>query len=148
MGNGGYATKRTAVGGVHGNIVDLLECGQRNINIGVLSDQTSCHEPYSGYCPAGISFDERTRMLHEIGILFGRRSTNRCSVILGNKQLVNLGTYFSIMETFMKAIYDAGVKEMSKTVSTRKRVLFGLPAEDIMGPNVRLWLWSFPLGLS
>ena len=37
-----------------------------NIHIELLSDQTSCHAVYEGgYCPAGISFEERTRMLKE-----------------------------------------------------------------------------------
>ena len=51
----------------HGNIVDLLEYAMRNdIHIDLLSDQTSCHAVYEGgYCPAGLTFDERTRMLHE-----------------------------------------------------------------------------------
>ena len=51
----------------HGNVVDLLEYAvEKNIHIELLSDQTSCHEPYSGgYCPAGISFEERTRLLKE-----------------------------------------------------------------------------------
>ncbi|HBU44963.1 MAG TPA: urocanate hydratase, partial [Porphyromonadaceae bacterium] len=37
----------------HGNIVDLLEFAEtEKIHIDLLSDQTSCHEPYTGgYCP-------------------------------------------------------------------------------------------------
>jgi len=51
----------------HGNIVDLLEYAvNENIHIELLSDQTSCHAPYDGgYCPQGMSFEERTRMLSE-----------------------------------------------------------------------------------
>ncbi len=49
----------------HGNIVDLLEYAiEHAIPIDLLSDQTSCHEPYTGgYCPQGLTFDERTKML-------------------------------------------------------------------------------------
>src|SRR5574344_3117191 len=49
----------------HGNIVDLLEyLISHNITVDVLSDQTSCHVPYDGgYCPQGLSFEQRTRML-------------------------------------------------------------------------------------
>lgn len=49
----------------HGNIVDLLEYAvQNNIKIELLSDQTSCHVPYDGgYCPQGLSFEQRTEML-------------------------------------------------------------------------------------
>jgi len=51
----------------HGNIVDLLEYAESNhIHIELLSDQTSCHEVYTGgYCPAGITYEERTRLLKE-----------------------------------------------------------------------------------
>ena len=51
----------------HGNIVDLLEYAEREkILIELLSDQTSCHAVYEGgYCPAGLTFEERTRLLHE-----------------------------------------------------------------------------------
>ena len=32
----------------------------------LLSDQTSCHAVYDGgYCPQGITFEERTRLLAE-----------------------------------------------------------------------------------
>ena len=51
----------------HGNIIDLLEYAvNNNIKIELLSDQTSCHAPYDGgYCPHGLSFEERTKMLEE-----------------------------------------------------------------------------------
>ena len=51
----------------HGNIVDLLEyAASESIPIDLLSDQTSCHAVYEGgYCPAGSSFEERTRLLSE-----------------------------------------------------------------------------------
>lgn len=46
----------------HGNVVDLLEYAEREqIHIELLSDQTSCHAVYEGgYCPAGLTFEERT----------------------------------------------------------------------------------------
>ncbi|MDR2056325.1 MAG: hypothetical protein LBQ10_10735, partial [Desulfovibrio sp.] len=49
----------------HGNIVDLLQyCVNERIKIHLLSDQTSCHAAYDGgYCPQGLTFAERTRML-------------------------------------------------------------------------------------
>ena len=51
----------------HGNVVDLLEHAVANdIKIELLSDQTSCHAVYEGgYCPAGLSFEERTQLLHD-----------------------------------------------------------------------------------
>jgi urocanate hydratase len=51
----------------HGNIVDLLEyLISKNVQVDLLSDQTSCHVPYGGgYCPQGLTFAERTRMLDQ-----------------------------------------------------------------------------------
>ncbi len=50
----------------HGNIVDLLEyCLAKDVHIDLLSDQTSCHNAYDGgYCPVGMTFEQRTEMLH------------------------------------------------------------------------------------
>ena len=46
----------------YGNVVDLLEYAvEHDINIDLLSDQTSCHAAYDGgYCPQGLTFEERT----------------------------------------------------------------------------------------
>jgi len=61
-----YLQKREPISiAYYGNIVDLLEFAvANNIPIELLSDQTSCHAAYDGgYCPQGLSFAERTRML-------------------------------------------------------------------------------------
>ncbi len=102
----------------HGNIVDLLEYAEREkILIELLSDQTSCHAVYEGgYCPAGLTFEERTRLLHESPEQFRHLvdvSLRRHFEVI--KQLVARGTYFfDYGNSFMKAIYDAGVKEISR----------------------------------
>lgn len=59
--------KKARAIGYHGNIIDLLEYAvAHNIEIELLSDQTSCHAVYDGgYCPVGLSFEERTKMLNE-----------------------------------------------------------------------------------
>lgn len=61
------AAKEPCAIAYHGNVVDLLEyLYDQNVTIDLLSDQTSCHVPYDGgYCPQGLSFEERTRMLAE-----------------------------------------------------------------------------------
>ena len=39
-------------------------CIEKNVHIDLLSDQTSCHVPYDGgYCPQGLTFEQRTEML-------------------------------------------------------------------------------------
>lgn len=125
----------------HGNIIDLLEYAEANrIHIDLLSDQTSCHAVYEGgYCPAGISFDERTRLLKEDREAF-RRSVDRSlrrhfDVIY---KLVGRGVYFfDYGNSFMKAIYDAGIKEISKNGTDEKDgFIWPSYVEDIMGPEL------------
>ena len=123
----------------HGNIVDLLEYADKNnIHIDLLSDQTSCHNAYNGgYCPVGISFEERTRMLKEdregFVKLVNETLIRHFEVI---KRLVAKGTYFfDYGNSFMKAIYDAGCKEISKNgVDEKDGFIFPSYVEDIMGP--------------
>ena len=57
--------KRPCAIAYHGNVVDLLKYVlDHNIHVDLLSDQTSCHVPYDGgYCPEGLTFEERTEML-------------------------------------------------------------------------------------
>ncbi len=125
----------------HGNVVDLLEyAADNNIHIELLSDQTSCHEPYTGgYCPAGISFEERTRLLKEdrekFHQLVDKSLIRHYNVI---KRLVANGTYFfDYGNSFMKAIYDAGVKEISKNgVDEKDGFIWPSYVEDIMGPEL------------
>ncbi|MCM1369477.1 MAG: urocanate hydratase [Candidatus Amulumruptor caecigallinarius] len=123
----------------HGNIVDLLEYAvEHNKNIELLSDQTSCHAVYEGgYCPAGLTFEERTKMLHEEPEQFRKlvdETLRRHYEAI--KQLVARGTYFfDYGNSFMKAIYDAGVKEISKNgVDEKDGFIWPSYVEDIMGP--------------
>jgi urocanate hydratase len=55
-----------------GNVVDLWEyLLEHNIRVELGSDQTSLHNPYAGgYYPAGMSFDDATRMMTEDPELF------------------------------------------------------------------------------
>ncbi len=59
------AQKKSVSIAFYGNIVDLLEYAvNNNVQIELLSDQTSCHAPYEGgYCPQGLTFEERTQLL-------------------------------------------------------------------------------------
>ena len=125
----------------HGNVVDLLEYAEReNILIELLSDQTSCHAVYEGgYCPVGISFEERTRMLREEPEAFRKlvdQSLRRHFEVI--RKLVARGSYFfDYGNSFMKAIYDAGVKEISRTGGDEKDgFIWPSYVEDIMGPEL------------
>ncbi len=125
----------------HGNIVELLEYAAENkIKIDLLSDQTSCHAVYEGgYCPQGLSFEERTKMLKENRGLFVEK-VNETLVrhFESIKALVAQGTYFfDYGNAFMKAVYDAGVQEISKNgIDEKDGFIFPSYVEDIMGPEL------------
>ncbi|WP_019132324.1 urocanate hydratase [Peptoniphilus obesi] len=123
----------------HGNIVDLLHYIDKNdIHVDLLSDQTSCHNAYDGgYCPVGISFEERTRLLaedHDKFVKLVDETLKQHYEVI--KSLVAKGTYFfDYGNSFMKAIYDAGVKEISKNgVDDKDGFIWPSYVEDIMGP--------------
>lgn len=123
----------------HGNIVDLLEYAlEKDILIELLSDQTSCHAPYDGgYCPQGLSFEERTQMLKNDKKQFKKRVDetllHHFSLI---KKLTDKGTYFfDYGNSFLKAIYDAGEPSIAKNgVDDTDGFIFPSYVEDIMGP--------------
>ena len=133
------AEKKSISIAYHGNIVDLLEYAvAHNIHIDLLSDQTSCHNVYNGgYCPVGLTFDERTRMLHSDRDEFERRVNaslrRHFDAIVA---LTKRGTYFfDYGNSFMKAVYDSGVQEISKNgVDEKDGFIFPSYVEDIMGP--------------
>jgi len=125
----------------HGNIVDLLEYAVKaNVHIDLLSDQTSCHAAYDGgYCPQGLTFEERTKMLAEDRPQFIKlvdRSLKRHFEFI--KILDERGVYFfDYGNSFMKAVFDAGVKEISKNgENTYEGFIFPSYVEDILGPEL------------
>ena len=123
----------------HGNVVDLLEYAvAHDEKVELLSDQTSCHAVYEGgYCPVGLTFEERTKLLHENPDKFRElidESLKRHFEAI--KTLVGRGTYFfDYGNSFMKAIYDAGVKEISRNgIDEKDGFIWPSYVEDIMGP--------------
>ncbi len=131
--------KQTISIAYHGNIVDLLEYAvNNNINVDLLSDQTSCHVPYDGgYCPKGLTFEERTELLNTDREKFAELvNKSLAEHFRAVKTLVDRGTYFfDYGNAFMKAVFDAGVKEISKNgVDTSEGFIFPSYVEDIMGP--------------
>ncbi len=125
----------------HGNVVDLLEyVASNNVSIDLLSDQTSCHVAYNGgYCPQGITYEERTRLLESDRKKFRQlvdRSLRRHFEVI--KKLVDRGVYFfDYGNSFMKAVLDAGVKEITRNgVDEKDGFIFPSYVEDIMGPHI------------
>ena len=125
----------------HGNIVDLLQyCVDKNIKIDLLSDQTSCHAAYEGgYCPQGMSFERRTQMLATDRDTFVKevdKSLKKHFELI--KILHDRGTYFfDYGNAFLKAIFDAGCKEISKNgIDEKDGFIFPSYVEDLMGPEL------------
>lgn len=125
----------------HGNIVDLLEyAANNNIHIPLLSDQTSCHNVYDGgYCPQGVSFEERTEMLandREKFIELVDKSLRKHFEMI--QRLSEQGSYFfDYGNAFLKSVYDAGVTEVSKNGYDEKDgFIYPSYVEDILGPEL------------
>jgi urocanate hydratase len=123
----------------NGNIVDLLQYALDNgKKVELLSDQTSCHAVYEGgYCPQGVTFEERTKMLSEDPAGFRRlvdESLKKHFELI--KAHVATGAYFfDYGNSFMRAVFDAGVREIAKNgVDTYDGFIFPSYVEDIMGP--------------
>lgn len=135
------AQKTPCAIGYHGNIVDLLEyLIEHNIHVDLMSDQTSCHAPYDGgYCPQGISFEERTRMLAEdkegFVSLVNQTLLHHYELIC---QLDKRGTYFfDYGNSFLKSVYDAGAKSICKNgIDEKDGFIFPSYVEDILGPQL------------
>ncbi|MBP6890261.1 MAG: urocanate hydratase, partial [Veillonella sp.] len=125
----------------HGNIVDLLEyIADNDIHVDLISDQTSCHNVYDGgYCPQGITFEERTQMLADDPAKFHQLVDKTLQAhFKALKKLTSKGIYFfDYGNSFMKAVYDAGVKEISKNgVDEKDGFIWPSYVEDIMGPQL------------
>lgn len=125
----------------HGNVVDLLDYAiKHDLKIPLLSDQTSCHEPYTGgYCPQSLTFEERTAMLDKNPEKF-KDYVNGALMkhFRAIKTLTERGTYFfDYGNSFMKAMYDAGAQEISKNgIDEKDGFIWPSYVEDILGPRL------------
>ena len=125
----------------HGNIVDLLEYAEEQaIRIDLLSDQTSCHMAYDGgYCPQGLTFEQRTEMLDKdpegFAKLVDKSLKHHYEMIC---KFHEKGTYFfDYGNAFLKSVYDAGVpaeKICKNGENDLDGFVFPSYVEDILGP--------------
>lgn len=132
------AKKATSIA-FHGNIVDLLEYAvDNNVAIELLSDQTSCHAVYDGgYCPQGLTFEERTEMVAKDPAKFKQLVDETLKAHYKSiKTLHQRGTYFfDYGNAFLRSVFDAGVKEICANGEDPKDgFIFPSYVEDIMGP--------------
>lgn len=124
-----------------GNTVDLLEfLVDHDITPAILSDQTSCHIPYSGgYTPQGISFEESRRLLSSdrphLRELVDTSLRQHWKCI---KTLTDRGAWFlEYGNSIMEAMYDAGVTELSRNGRDKKDgFIFPDFIEAITGPEL------------
>ncbi|MBN1153706.1 urocanate hydratase [candidate division KSB1 bacterium] len=123
----------------HGNIVDLLEYLERKqIDVELLSDQTSCHAVYEGgYTPVGTTFEEGRRILKDEPETFRDlvdRSLRRHFDVI--RKLTARGSYFwDYGNSFMASVFNAGVHEIvTNGVNTNDGFIWPSYVEDIMGP--------------
>ncbi|MFX1533801.1 MAG: urocanate hydratase [Promethearchaeota archaeon] len=123
----------------YGNIVDLWQyVVDNNITVELSSDQTSCHAVYEGgYTPVGITFEEGRELIkndiNKFRELVDQSLRKQFEFI---KTMVSRSTYFwDYGNSFMKAVFDAGVKEIAKNgKDTMDGFIFPSYVEDIMGP--------------
>ncbi len=135
-----YKQARKAVSiAYHGNVVDLLEyLDEHDIDVELLSDQTSCHAVYEGgYTPAGVSFEEGRQLIKEDPDRFRAlvdESLRRHFRVL--KRLTDKGGHFwDYGNSFMASVFEAGEKEIAKNGSdTSQGFIWPSYVEDIMGP--------------
>ncbi len=135
-----YKESKTPISiGYYGNIVDLWEYVLKNkVEVELASDQTSCHDAYGGgYTPQGLSFEEGRDLLCEDRNKFTRlvdASLKQQFELI--RSMHERGTFFwDYGNSFMKAVFDAGVKEIAKNGrDTSNGFIFPSYVEDIMGP--------------
>jgi urocanate hydratase len=125
--------------GYYGNIVNLWEyIVQNDIKIELASDQTSCHDVYGGgYTPDGLTFEEGRNLLRTNRERFSEmvdKSLRKQFELIDT--MTKRGTHFwDYGNSFMKAVFDAGVKRIAKNgQNTSDGFIFPSYVEDIMGP--------------
>ena len=123
----------------HGNVVDLLEyVDQNDIEVPLLSDQTSCHVVYEGgYTPVGVAFEEGRRLIKDNPARFKElvdESLRRHFRVL--KRLTDKGAHFwDYGNSFMASVFDAGEQDIAKNGrDTSEGFIWPSYVEDIMGP--------------
>ena len=131
----------------HGNVVDLLEyLYEKDVHVDLMSDQTSCHMAHDGgYCPQGLTFEERTEMLDKDPEEFANRVD---ATLRHHYEMIckfhEKGTYFfDYGNAFLKSVYDAGVQSICKNgENDLDGFVFPSYVEDILGP----FLFDFGYG--
>ena len=121
-----------------GNVIDLWKyVVDNNIKVELASDQTSCHAVYDGgYTPAEISFEEGRELLKTDREKFIKLVDQ--SLITHYQLIKTMGErgtkFWDYGNSFLKAIYDAGAKDIAVKGDIKNGFVFPSYVEDIMGP--------------
>ena len=125
----------------HGNVVDLLQYAvDHNEKIDILTDQTSCHVAFDGgYCPQGLTFAERSKMLAEDKPQFVElvkktlRKHHELIEILRSR-----GTYFfDYGNSLTSTMYEIGIKEVCVNgENPLDGFIYKSFVEAFLGPNL------------
>ena len=134
-----YRTKKEPVSiAYQGNVVDIWKyVVDHDIKVELASDQTSCHAPYDGgYTPFNVTFEEGRELLktnrQKFETLVNESLREQYRLI---NIMVNRGTKFwDYGNSFLKAVYDAGVKEIAIDGDPKNGFIFPSYVEHIMGP--------------
>ena len=125
--------------GYYGNVVDLWQyLVDNHIDVELASDQTSCHAVYEGgYTPQGVTFEQGRELLKkDLNALKQKVDASLKKQFELIKIMTERGTHFwDYGNSFMKAVFDAGVNEISKNGRDAKEgFIFPSYVENIMGP--------------
>lgn len=125
----------------YGNTVDLIEYAfNHDEKIDILTDQTSCHVAFDGgYCPQGLTYEERGRMLGEDKEAFVekvKQSLRKQYELI--EKLREKGTYFfDYGNSFTTSLYEIGITQVcsngSDSLDGFKYKSF---VEEFIGPNL------------
>jgi len=124
-----------------GNVIDVLEYADQNkVHVDLISDQTSCHAVYDGgYCPHGMSFEQRTETLKTDPKKFKSlvdQTLQRHYRVL-KKLVASEAYFFDYGNSFLKSLFDAGVREIAKNPGQLSEgFIWPSYVEDFMGPEL------------
>lgn len=125
----------------HGNIVDLLQYAvDHNIHIDFLTDQTSCHVAFDGgYCPQGLTFEERSKMLSENPDEFLNRVKE---TLCKHHELIEIlrsrGVFFfDYGNSLTSTMFDIGITEVcANGKNSLDGYIYPSFVEAFLGPNL------------
>lgn len=125
----------------HGNVVDLLEYAvEHKVHIDFMTDQTSCHVAFDGgYCPQGLTFSERSKMLSENPDEFVRQVKK---TIRKHHDLIEIlrarGTFFfDYGNSLTTTMYEIGIREVCNNgENSLDGFIYPSFVEAFLGPNL------------